>query len=74
MAFKKLVTKLKRSGLKRLHDAMNQALTQGDLSYLGDKEMDDFQVAAKRWNYLATVEQQKRQQRVRRGATTEERG
>lgn len=62
MAFKKVVTILKRSGLKRLHDAMNQALTQGDLSYLEDEEMSAFQVAAKRWNYLATVEQQKRRQ------------
>lgn len=74
MAFKKIVIKLKRSGLRRLHNAMNQALTQGDLSYLDDEEMNAFQVAAKRWNYLVTVEQQKRQQRVKMGQATEKRG
>lgn len=61
MAFKKLVTRLKKSGLSRLHNAMNQAITQGDLAYLSDQEMDAFQVSAKRWNFIATVEQQKRQ-------------
>lgn len=61
MAFKKLVTRLKKSGLSRLHNAMNQAITQGDLAYLSDQEMDAFQIAARRWNYIATVEQQKRQ-------------
>jgi len=63
MAFKKLVTRLKKSGLSRLHSAMNQAITQGDLAYLSDQEMDVFQVAAKRWNYIATVEQKKRRER-----------
>lgn len=55
------MTKLKRSGLRRLHDTMDKALTHGDLAYLTDQEMDVFQIAAKRWNYLVTVEQQKRQ-------------
>jgi len=64
MAFKKLVIKLKKSGLRRLHNAMNQAVTQGDLAYLSDQEMDVFQVAAKRWNYIATVEQKKRRDRA----------
>jgi hypothetical protein len=60
MAFKKLVTRLKKAGLSRLHNAMNQAITQGDLAYLSDQEMNAFQIAARRWNYIATVEQQKR--------------